>query len=937
MKKNLWNKIVILLIMFFFIMPLLSPAQELSKLYEIDDNIELKEENNNLLQQKINNLCSGEVIVGEKLDPINYGPGFVEDMDECIARDLIMRSNMDMDIKENSQHGIWVVPSREASYYPYSGIHNVINKWGDTKMGISFPTKVDVHGAWFVGQGGGESVWTSSIRVIGYYNGKHMHTTDWFEDICDIPSWFEINLHDVDRIVIEASPVFNGAGWYAMDDLTYTPKINIEQDQPTTIVLDFEDCSYNQNLNIINYAGLTWETGTGDFNIEKSQISDPQISYTTDKKGLSEFKSDITSSFNKNPIGSPILLSDYQGIIRGDATSWSYPPDSCGAAGPDHFVEVVNRNFAVYDKSTGEELINILLGAFLPESNGDPRVLYDQYSDRWFVIVCDFNTKIFLAVSNSDDPTGSWFKCSFVVSEGSDAGKWPDYPTLGVDEDGIYTAAYMIGGSSGMSIFALEKAPLIAEDPGLGDIYAFRELPWEGAIQPVHTFDTSEGEYFVSRASSTSLRVRILTDLLSTPILTELCYIDIPSHSEPPDAPALGSTVPLDTVGHRLMNTVYRDGYIWTAHCIDVGGRAASRWYKIDVPNTTLGDYGTIEDPVLYYFFPTIMVNPNGDAIMGFSGSCSGQYAAAYYTGRSASDPPGYMAPPVLYKEGEAIYNLIDSYGRNRWGDYSLCSLDPVKNTLWTIQEYAHSHNESDENRWGTWICELVFNQPPEIPTKPDGPEMLGQYAEATYTTSAIEPEGEDVYYMFDWGDGTFSDWVGPYASGETGEASHSWADYGEFEVKAVAKDINDIQSKWSEPTIISIIVNDPPAKVTIDGPSLGLGGKEYQYNFISTDADGHDIYYKVDWDDNQDTEWLGPYSSGEQITLSHSWNKKGEYWIKAWAKDIYESSSNQGMFKITILTNKAKTATKYISPLFIEFLENLINRFPLIGYLLNR
>ena len=51
----------------------------------------------------------------------------------------------------------------------------------------------------------------------------------------------------------------------------------------------------------------------------------------------------------------------------GTARRGVHSPDSCGAAGPNHFVEVVNRNFAVYNKSTGEELINILLGAFLPE------------------------------------------------------------------------------------------------------------------------------------------------------------------------------------------------------------------------------------------------------------------------------------------------------------------------------------------------------------------------------------------------------------------------------------------------------------------------------------------------------------------------------------------------------------------------------------------
>ncbi|MCK4902338.1 MAG: hypothetical protein KAS76_03190, partial [Thermoplasmatales archaeon] len=419
MKKKLWRKILIMFVILFLMMLSLSPAQELSELSKID-NIELKAVNNFTAQQQINTISSGEVIVSEKLDSIDYGPAIVEHMDDSIARDLLLRSNLDVDLKEdNRNNGIWVVPSRDASYYTHSGEHNVINKWGDTKMGIAFPSNVDIHGAWFAGQGGGEGVWASSIRAIGYRNGEHIQTTDWFEDIDYTPSWFSMNLDDVDRIVIEALPVINGAGWYAMDDLTYTSNITNEQKRPTTIILDFEDCSFNQNLKNSNYAGLIWETGTGSFYIDQYEIPSIQTSPDIDKKELFLSEKYSSNSRSDNPVSTPNLISDYQGVIRGDAESWSYPPDSCGAAGPDHFVEVVNRNFAVYDKSTGENLINILLGAFLPDSNGDPRVLYDQYSDRWFIIVCDFNTKIFLAVSTSDDPTGDWFKCNFVVSQGS--------------------------------------------------------------------------------------------------------------------------------------------------------------------------------------------------------------------------------------------------------------------------------------------------------------------------------------------------------------------------------------------------------------------------------------------------------------------------------------------------------------------------------------
>jgi len=780
MKNKLLTKVVILLIVFFYMITSLSPSLDISRKYDLDDNIGQIGQNEFSSQQPVTITNINQIIASEKIDTNDYDEGYIENMDVCVERDQILRSKIDID--SNVKQGMWTVPTGGSTYYPYSGEHYAVNKWGDTKMGISFPSNVDVHGAWFAGQGGGEGAWAEGIRVHGYLNGEHKKTTDWFYDIDDTPSWFEIHLEDINRIVIEAIPVYNGAGWYAMDDFTYSFKTENEGDGSNVIVIDFEDCYYKQDLNKTNYGGLIWETGTGVFSKENN------------KSPVREKTSEDSSE--NNPTISPAQIHNFQGVIRGDAESWSYPPDTCGAVGPDHFVVTVNRNFAVYDKTTGEELINILLGAFLPESNGDPRVLYDQYSNRWFVIVCDFTTKIFLAVSTSDDPTGDWFKCDFVVSQGSDAGKWPDYPTLGVDEHGIYTAAYMIGGSYGMSIFALEKAPLIATNPSLGEIYAFRELPFEGAIQPVHSFGSCEGEYFVSRMSATGIRIRLLTDLLTEPTLTELGCANIPVHDEPPDAPALGSTIPLDTVGHRFMNAVYRDGYIWTAHCIGLDGRAASRWYKIDASEIVLEDYGTISDPEMYYFFPSIMVNSEGNVIMGFTGSHSEQYASAYYT--TINDPPSEMKPPILLKAGEDVYNLVDGYGRNRWGDYSLCSLDPTDDyTLWTIQEYAHSPNGS-QDRWGTWICSL--GQSNRAPGKPsiEGPTSGSADTPYNYTFNANDPDNDSLFYYIKWGDGYVEHWEGPYPSGEDAVISHIYANKGTFLIEAKVKDTNDFESDWT-------------------------------------------------------------------------------------------------------------------------------------------
>ena len=284
-----------------------------------------------------------------------------------------------------------------------------------------------------------------------------------------------------------------------------------------------------------------------------------------------------------------------------------------------------------------------------------------------------------------------------------------------------------------------------------------------------------------------------------------------------------------------------------------------------------------------------------------------------------------------------AAVNGQDAYGETVDADYN-------QDGTITMDEafiYAESHDvQSESPQYGDYpegIGEIFTlwpgSEPPETPTKPEGVETWIVDVETSFTTSTTDPEEEHVYYMFDWGDGNFSEWVGPYASGETGEAFYTWTELGEFEIRAVAKDINGVQSNWSEPAFISIVENEPPVKVTIQGPTWGLGGKIYDFTFISTDADGHDIYYKVDWDDGNDTGWIGPYSSGEQIILNHSWKQKGSYWIKAWAKDTLEGKSSQASFKISILTNdKSKqTYQRSLDPFIIKILEKLIKRFPAV------
>jgi parallel beta-helix repeat protein len=100
------------------------------------------------------------------------------------------------------------------------------------------------------------------------------------------------------------------------------------------------------------------------------------------------------------------------------------------------------------------------------------------------------------------------------------------------------------------------------------------------------------------------------------------------------------------------------------------------------------------------------------------------------------------------------------------------------------------------------------MSTPPNIPDKPSGRTWMG-FVNRTYVyiTTTTDPEGDFVYYMWDWGDGEISNWIGPFASGVYAGATHAWNALGSYDVKVKAKDIYGFESDWSEPITVNINV----------------------------------------------------------------------------------------------------------------------------------
>ena len=51
-------------------------------------------------------------------------------------------------------------------------------------------------------------------------------------------------------------------------------------------------------------------------------------------------------------------------------------------------------------------------------------------------------------------------------------------------------------------------------------------------------------------------------------------------------------------------------------------------------------------------------------------------------------------------------------------------------------------------------------------------------------------------------------------------------------------------------------------------------------------------IYILFDWDDRNSSGWLGPYNSGEKVSVYHLWKEQGTYEIRVKAIDTRGDNS---------------------------------------------
>lgn len=126
-------------------------------------------------------------------------------------------------------------------------------------------------------------------------------------------------------------------------------------------------------------------------------------------------------------------------------------------------------------------------------------------------------------------------------------------------------------------------------------------------------------------------------------------------------------------------------------------------------------------------------------------------------------------------------------------------------NVHFVQQDWSSPEPASITSNYGGHFPEVPPNEPPNTPERPTGRASGKPGVAYLYSTVSTDPEGQQLCYQWDWGDGNFSDWIGPVASGQTTTVTHSWPEQGTYQVRVKCRDTFNDESDWSEPLSVTM------------------------------------------------------------------------------------------------------------------------------------
>lgn len=442
--------------------------------------------------------------------------------------------------------------------------------------------------------------------------------------------------------------------------------------------------------------------------------------------------------FSQNSIASPDPYLTFEGL----GTDGFTPPDTVGDVGPNHYIQMVNVSFQIWDKGDPangippsivqpDTLFNALFAGFggvcQNSNSGDPVVMYDDMADRWFMSQMGLTggTALCIAVSTSPDPTGTYNLYAFPMPA------FPDYPKYGIWPDayfattntgfpnqywahafdraamlaGLPATRQSFGGHPNLMLPADVDGPLAppAGDPGI--FYTFFHPNATG--HPPGPERLAFYEFDVDWSTPANSTYTLVSELPIASFNYALCGFFVQCVRQP------GTSQLLDDIAwwpmHRMQ---YRNFGNYAAmvgnFTVDADGadNGGIRWFEVRKTGSTyaLHQEGTHFPDTDTRWMGSIAMDGSGNIALGYSVSSNTTIPSIRYATRRIGDPLGTLNTEASMWVGTGVQTSI-----NRWGDYSAIAVDPVDNcTFWYTTEY-HDINDGGFN-WNTRVG--VFRVP---------------------------------------------------------------------------------------------------------------------------------------------------------------------------------------------------------------------------------
>jgi hypothetical protein len=447
----------------------------------------------------------------------------------------------------------------------------------------------------------------------------------------------------------------------------------------------------------------------------------------------------------------PPVLSRADPNFDGIEFNGLIPPDTNGDVGPDHYVQVVNGGFVVFDKEGNALAGPMAFGELFVPLGGscsrsiDPIVNYDPLADRWIVLGFPLQEPVCIAVSKTGDPvSGGWFL--YELDVGPEA--FPDYPKLGVWPDAYYLSTQRGFPRSGSDVYALDRDSMLngelagfihfgIEFPALtlfmlpADLDGRPPKTRQGVPPPAPFARHVDGDLFggVDRleifefkadfADPESSTFALAAELPTEPFRAVLCGDAFFAFCAEQPNGSLLETLPAWLMWRLQYRNFNSYETLVVNHTIavdsDLGEGAGIRWYELRrrhggrwaiFQQGTFAPQDPGADSFLHRWMGSIAMDKRGNIALGFSATSASVFPSVRYVGRLEKDTLGLLprgAPPsadIVMIEGE-------NSDFDRWGDYSSMSVDPEDGCrFWYTQEYIGA----DEGNWRTRIGAFRFS-----------------------------------------------------------------------------------------------------------------------------------------------------------------------------------------------------------------------------------